>query len=117
MALDGSFLKHIKAEIEQFVGEARVDKIHQPTKEEMVIGFRYKGGSSKLFISAVAGASRIHFTNIRPENPHQPPMFCMLMRKYVGGAKLVEVKQIGLDRILHMVFQTTNELGDTVFMT
>ncbi|MDD4377778.1 MAG: NFACT RNA binding domain-containing protein [Eubacteriales bacterium] len=117
MALDGSFLKHIKTEILSLGEDARVDKIHQPSREEIILGLRYRGGSSKILISAIAGTPRIHITSVRPENPQSPPMFCMLMRKYLGGAKLVDINQIGLDRILHLVFQTTNELGDIIFVT
>lgn len=117
MALDGIFLASLKREIEETALGSRVDKIYQPSKEEIVIGLRFRGGSVKLFISASANSPRIHFTKISLENPKTPPMFCMLLRKHLSTAKLVAVRQLGSDRILFLDFETVNELGDLVTMT
>ncbi|MBQ7873683.1 MAG: NFACT family protein [Oscillospiraceae bacterium] len=116
MALDGITLSMLKNEIcEKLIG-ARVDKIHQPSKEELVMSFRWNGGNGKLLISASASAPRIHFTEAAVDNPKNPPMFCMLMRKHLSGAKLVEIEQFGLERMLHLSFSTYNEFGDPVII-
>lgn len=117
MALDGAYLYELKHEIETIALGARVDKIHQPSREELMIALRAKGGAYKLLLSAGANSPRIHFTSVALENPKQPPMFCMLMRKHLGNGRLVAVRQIGLDRILHLDFEATNEMGDTVVLT
>lgn len=117
MALDGIYLSTLKNEIENVALNARVDKIYQPSKEEIIIGLRFKGGSVKLLISASASSPRIHFTNISLENPKVPPMFCMLLRKYLSTARFVKARQLGLDRILFLDFETVNELGDMVIIT
>lgn len=114
MALDGIFLSAIKKEIEATALNSRVDKIYQPSKEEIIITLRFRGGSAKLLISASANSPRIHFTKEPPENPKKPPMFCMLLRKHLSTAKLIGVRQQGCDRILFLDFETVNELGDMV---
>lgn len=114
MALDGITLSMLKKEISEKLIGARVDKIHQPSKEELVIAMRWNGGNGKLLISASASAPRIHFTEAAVDNPKNPPMFCMLMRKHLGGAKLIGIEQFGLERMLHLSFSTYNEFGDPV---
>ena len=116
MAFDGAFLKLMIGELEPLIVGARVDKIHQPSKEELIMSLRYNGGSKKLLVSASASAPRVHFTEAPVDNPKAPPMFCMLMRKYISGAKLIGIEQFGLERILHFSFSTYNELGDPVVL-
>ena len=117
MAFDGMFLYLLSHELEQKIIGARVDRIHQPTREEVIIALRWKGGSGKLLLSANAGGARIHFTEAAPENPKQPPMFCMLLRKHLGSARLMRLEQEGMDRTLRLVFESVNELGDLVELT
>ncbi len=116
MALDGITLSMLKNELSEKLIGARVDKIHQPSKEELVISLRWNGGNGKILISASASAPRIHFTESSVDNPKNPPMFCMLMRKHLSGAKLVEIEQFGLERMLHLSFSTYNEFGDPVII-
>ena len=116
MALDGAYLRLVKNELMFLVG-ARVDKIHQPTREELVMSLRYRGGVSKILISAHADSARVHITENDIGNPMTPPMFCMLMRKHLSGAKLLDIRQDGLERILFMDFEAVNELGDLVKLT
>lgn len=116
MALDGITLSMLKNELSEKLIGARIDKIHQPSKEELVISLRWNGGNGKILISASASAPRIHFTESSVDNPKNPPMFCMLMRKHLSGAKLVEIKQFGLERMLHLSFATYNEFGDPVII-
>ncbi|MBQ5333093.1 MAG: NFACT family protein [Oscillospiraceae bacterium] len=116
MALDGAFLLAVKQELMPLVG-GRIEKIYQPSKEEIVLGIRTRTGSSKLLICVNAASARIHITSQQIENPKVPPMFCMLLRKRLGCGKLLDIRQDGLERILFLDFETVNELGDVVTVT
>ncbi|WP_347129341.1 Rqc2 family fibronectin-binding protein, partial [Neglectibacter timonensis] len=117
MALDGIFLRHLKRELEEKLIGGRVDKIHQPNREELVIAFRTRESAYKVLLSARANSARVHFTSVALENPKQPPMLCMLLRKKLQGAKLLEIRQPELERLLHFDFDAVNELGDHVVLT
>ena len=117
MALDGAFLACLRQELADTLQEARIDKIHQPAREELVIALRWKGGAEKLYLSAGANAPRLHFTSQALENPAQPPMFCMLLRKRLTGGRLVAIRQEGWERALYLDFDCINELGDPVRLT
>lgn len=112
MALDGAFLRAIKNEIEAAALGSRIDKIQQPSREELIFLLRSRGWSGKLLLSAGADSPRIHFTERPFENPKTPPMFCMFLRKHLSGAKLTAVRQLGMDRVLYLDFEATDELGD-----
>lgn len=114
MALDGAFLRHLKQEIEARALDARVDKIYQPNKEEIVIAMRTKEENFRILFSARANSPRVHFSKEKIENPKQPPMLCMLLRKRLASARLVSVEQPRLERLLMFTFDTVNELGDHV---
>ena len=114
MALDGAFLRHIIAEISQKAIGARVDKIYQPNRDELVLALRTRQEMLKLLISARANSPRVHFITSAPENPSVPPMLCMLLRKRLTGAKLAEISQPDLERMLYLDFDAVNELGDSV---
>ncbi|MCM1022566.1 MAG: NFACT family protein [Prevotella sp.] len=116
MALDGAFLHLVKKELEPLIG-GRVDKISQPSREEIVMTFRTRGGNEKLLLSASAGSARAHITKKSIENPKVPPMFCMLLRKHFGNGRLLAIRQDGLERILYFDFEAMNELGDMVKVT
>ena len=117
MALDGIFLRHIKHELESASLGARVSQIYQPNRDELIFVLRGFSGSKKLLLSARANSPRVNFTENAPENPAQPPMFCMLLRKRLGGGKLVGVRQQECDRVLFLDLETVNELGDTEPLT
>jgi len=117
MALDGGFLYRIAKEISDIAVGGRVEKIHQPSREEIVISIRCKGGAVKLLVSANAGNPRIHITESPIDNPQTPPMFCMLMRKKLTGARLSAIHQNGLDRTLHLKFDGYDDLGDPAVFT
>ena len=117
MALDGAFLSLIKYELERELIGSRIDRIYQPAKEEIILTLRFKGGVRRVLISAGAMDARIHLTETRAENPQSPPMFCMLLRKYLGSGKLVSIRQQGLDRILFLDFETVNEFSDPTVVT
>ncbi len=117
MALDGAFLRALSRELSEKLIDARVDKIHQPQKEELVFCLRGKGGVTKLLFSVRVQSPRVHLTENVPENPASPPMFCMLLRKHLQGAKFVAVRQTGFERALFFDFATRNEMGDPVTLT
>ncbi len=117
MALDGAFLHHLKKEIEEAAVGARVDKIYQPNRDELVLSLRTREASGKLLLSARANSARINFTRLVPENPKEPPMLCMLLRKRLSGARLTAVRQPELERLLCLDFTAVNELGDEVTLT
>ena len=75
MAFDGAFLSCLRAELQDTLRDARIDKIHQPSREELVLSLRRRNGAEKLYISARANSPRIHFTAVPLENPAQPPCF------------------------------------------
>lgn len=113
MAFDGGFLHKIVLELNKAV-ETRVDKVYQPSKDELVFLLRKKGFAERLFITARPGSARICFTDEKYENPMSPPMFCMLIRKYLSSAKLISVTQPALERIVVLTFSSANEMGDIV---
>ena len=117
MALDGAFLACLRQELWDALPDARVDKIHQPSREELVLLLRYRGGAQRLYLSARAHSPRVHFTENVPENPASPPMFCMLLRKRLSGGRLVAIRQNGWERALYFDFDCVNELGDIVRLT
>ncbi len=114
MALDGIYLHLLKNEISEKLIGARVDKIYQPSREELMFTFRTIDGSVKLLLSAKADCPRIQITNAHIENPKKPPMLTMLLRKLLGGARLSDIIQDGFERILTLVFDAKNDLGDPV---
>lgn len=116
MALDGIFLNCVKKELDFLIG-GRVDKISQPSREEIIITMRTRGGTEKLLLSASANSARVHITKENVENPKAPPMFCMLLRKHFGNGRLLDIRQDGLERILYFDFEAMNELGDMVKVT
>ncbi len=111
MAFDGAFTHKIVCELKTAI-DCHIDKIYQPSRDELVFLLRKKGFQKRLFISAKSGAQRVHFTENKYENPAVPPMFCMLMRKYLLSARLVDIFQPELERVVTFVFSATNEMGD-----
>ncbi len=116
MAFDGAYLYTVRQELAALIG-ARVDKIHQPSRDELILHLRSREGTAKILISTSGDSARIHLTNIAIENPAAPPMFCMLLRKHLGGGRLLDVRQDGLERILFLEFECMSELGDLVKLT
>ena len=110
MPFDGGYLHKIKQELDTMLG-ARVDKIGQPSRDCVVFHLRTTGPVRRLMLAA-GTAPRIHFSSISIEYPATPPMFCLLLRKHLGNGRLVGVTQKGLDRVLTLEFEATNELGD-----
>ncbi|MBQ8194558.1 MAG: NFACT family protein [Oscillospiraceae bacterium] len=117
MSLDGAFLHIVRNELMPLIG-GRVDKVYQPSREEIVVSLRtLHDGAKKLIFSANSMSARVNLTTAAFENPQQPPMLCMLLRKHLGGGRLSDIRQDGLERILYFDFECTNEIGDAVTNT
>lgn len=117
MALDGIFLSKVKNELKEKAVGLRVDKVNQPTRDEVVLNLRGKGCNYKLLLCVRADSPRLHFTSHNIDNPPVPPMFCMLLRKHLTGAMIKDVRQHETDRIIFIDFDATNEIGDRVELT
>ncbi len=113
MAFDAFYLSAVLSEIREF-GEGRVDKIHQPSRDTLILQLKHKEGRAKLLIAANPAAPRLHLTTASPENPAEPPMFCMLLRKHLSGARLVNIAQPPMERCAVFTFDTIDEMGDAV---
>ena len=113
MAFDAFYLSAVLEEIRS-LGEARVEKIHQPSRDTVVLHLRGRESRAKLLINPNPAAPRLHLTQTNPENPPEPPMFCMLLRKHLSGARLVKITQPAMERAATFVFDCIDELGDPV---
>lgn len=115
MALDGGFLHNLIEELKETAIGTRVDKVHQPSRDEVVLTLRAPKFSKKLLLSARVGAARVNYIEKSPENPQTAPMFCMLLRKYISGATIVDVTQPEFERVVVFKFKAYNELGDIIY--
>ena len=111
MAFDATLLTAVLDEVRSRCLEARVEKIHQPSRDTVIILLRCKEGREKLLFAANPTAPRLHLTTASPENPAEPPMFCMLLRKHLSGARLNSVTQIPMERCAIFTFDCTDEMG------
>ncbi|MBE6780688.1 MAG: fibronectin/fibrinogen-binding protein [Ruminococcaceae bacterium] len=111
MPFDGAFLYCVSSELTEAL-DCHIDKIYQPSKEELVFLLRKKGYVRRLLINIKSGSARVHFTENKFENPEKPPMFCMLMRKHLLNGRLVRITQPDLERVLIFTFSSMNEMGD-----
>ena len=114
MAFDASFLGAVLEEIRVQAAGARVEKIHQPGRDSVIFLLRTEKGRQKLLFAPNPAAPRLHLTTASPENPDQPPMFCMLLRKHLSGARLAHIEQIPMERCAVFFFDCIDEMGDPV---
>ena len=111
MAFDACFMAAIAAELNNKILGARVEKVQQPEKDEIVLTLHIGRDTRRLSISAGASCPRINLTGILKENPASPPMFCMLLRKHLVGGRLTSIKQLGFERAIELEFESNDELG------
>ncbi len=114
MALDSIAVRALCYELSKALIGGRIDKIHQPERDELTISVRTYTDSYKLVICASPSNARIHFSNASKENPKTAPLFCMLLRKHLQGGKILEISQPDFERIIKFDIQIRNELGDLV---
>ena len=107
MPFDAIFLTAVIRELQPLLG-SRVDKIQQPSRDTVLLHLRGRG---KLLLSANVNRPRIHLTEASFENPAQPPMFCMLLRKHLTGGRLQEIQQPPAERSVSLIFDCTDEMG------
>ena len=110
MAFDAFYMSAVLEEIRQ-LSTPRVEKIHQPSRDTVILHLRHGEGRAKLLIAANPTAPRLHLTSANPENPAEPPMFCMLLRKHLMGARLTEITQPPMERCVAFAFDCTDEMG------
>ena len=112
MAFDAITVRNIVNELNNTIINAKIDKIHQPERDELLISLRTRENTYKLVISASAAHPRLHFTdNVKP-NPITAPMFCMLLRKHLSGGRITAVEQPEFERVVRFDIESYNELGD-----
>lgn len=113
MPFDGITIKALARELTADLIDTRIDKIHQPEKDELIFSIRqHRLGTVKLLISANPRWARLHITGDRPVNPSKPPSFCMLLRKYLEGGKIKEIKQIDFERIIHIRIEALDDFRE-----
>lgn len=111
MSLDGIVTRALVRELQPCVG-AKISKIYQPTEHEIVIHMRGHNANKRLLLSAHPSMPRLHYTHSVWENPAEPPMFCMLLRKYCEGGTIERIAQVDLERVVHFDIRHRDELGD-----
>ena len=113
MAFDAFYMSCVLEEIRS-LQDAKIEKIHQPSRDTVILLLKHREGRSKLLFAPNPAAPRLHLTSASPENPAEPPMFCMLLRKHFSGARLVAVEQIPMERCAVFTFDCIDEMGDRV---
>ncbi len=113
MPLDAIFLSALTAELNESLPGARIDKVQQPERDSVLLQVRSQSaGNRKLLLSASSNHPRIHYTEAKYENPAQPPMFCMLLRKHLAGGRVVSLRQLPLERAVELCVESADELGE-----
>ena len=111
MPIDALFLRALQKELSQSCIGCRVDRVQQPARDTILLALRGPAGGGKLLLSASANRPRIHLTESVQENPAQPPMLCMLLRKHLSGGRLRAVSQPPMERLIELTFDCTDEMG------
>ena len=111
MAFDAFFLSAVLGEVREKCIGARIDKIHQPSRDTLILHMHNRDHRTRLLFAANPTAPRLHLTSSSPENPAEPPMFCMLLRKHLMGARLADISQPPMERAATFTFNCTDEMG------
>ena len=109
MPLDAVCLQAVVAELAPQITGSRIEKIQQPARDQVVLLLR---GNRRLLLSAGGGQPRLHLTELLRDNPAQPPMFCMLLRKYLSGGIIESIQQAPLERVVTLTVSAADELGE-----
>ncbi|MDR4937228.1 NFACT RNA binding domain-containing protein [Rossellomorea marisflavi] len=115
MSFDGLFTKAMTEELKEALLHGRINKIHQPYKNEIIMVIRANGKNHKLLLSAHPSYARVQLTGEEYENPSVPPMFCMLLRKHLEGYMIEDIHQVGLDRMIILEVKGRNDIGDVSY--
>ncbi len=111
MSFDAFMIRAVAHELNTLLSGSRVEKVVTPSKDEIFLLLHRESTHFKLLINAGAGSPRIGISRDNPENPKVPPMFCMLLRKHLTGAKITSVKQYAFERLAEITFETYDEMG------
>ena len=111
MPIDAVFLESLRCELQEQLLACRVDKVQQPERDTILLSMRGPNGGGKLLLTASPNHPRIQLTSLSFENPAQPPMFCMLLRKHLTGGRLVSISQPPLERLVELTFDCIDEMG------
>ena len=114
MPIDTPFVRALVAELNRTAVGARIDKVFMPAPDEVVFALRAPSVKTRLLLSANSRMPRAYFTAESRENPPTPPMFCMLLRKHLAGGKITEIRQPVYDRVIELLVNGYNEMGDPV---
>ena len=117
MPMDGVMLGFVARELDQKLKDGRVDRVIQPERDEIHLLIRAQGANHRLVLSASANAARVHLSEHSKTGPMEPPMFCMLLRKYLASGRVQAVRRVAGDRILEIEIQALSEMGDPVTRT
>ena len=112
MPLDAICLSALTAELREKLDGAKIDKVQQPERDMLILSLRGRSGNFRLLLAAGAGNARVHITGESMENPAEPPMFCMLLRKHLVGARIASLEQPDHERMLALELDTRDEMGD-----
>ena len=113
MALDGLVIHSIVNELNKKLLGGKIDKVYQPENDEVVLHIRNNKENFKLVLSCSASNPRVYLANnYKKENPINAPMFCMLFRKYIQGGNIVNISQIGFERIIKISVESFDELKE-----
>ena len=112
MAFDAYFLRAVLQDIRSRALQGRVEKIHQPSRDTVLLLLRCEAGREKLLFGINPANPRLYLTQASLENPAEPPMFCMLLRKHLSGGRLIGITQLPMERVAEFTFQCTSEMGD-----
>ena len=111
MPLDAIYLSALTAEMKDKLVGGRIDKVQQPERDMLLLSLRAKGENLRLLLAAGTGNARVHLTESSFENPAEPPMFCMLLRKHLVGAHISAVYQPDYERLLIIELEGRDEMG------
>ena len=114
MPLDALCLSGLVRELNDALAGAKIDKIYQPARDEVILALRSQGGNVRLLLSASPSRPRPQLTRLSRENPDVPPMFCMLLRKHLTGGRILSICQEPMERVVELTLETLSELGDRV---
>lgn len=117
MSYDGIVMRAVTFELNNNLKGARIDKIYQPGKKEVILHIRQPGHTHKLLLSANAQEAGVYLTEQARPNPTEPPLFCMVLRKHLEGGKILSFEQVNMERIMKIQCEVIDELGDKVKRT
>ena len=114
MSFDGMATYAAVAELRDNILLGKIEKVYQPQPDQLLLNIHTKGGKRKLFMSVAGNHCGVYLLDESPENPVEPPTFCMVLRKHLNAGRITDVFQYENDRIIEILIETVNELGFNV---